>query len=118
MAVATSREESRRGTGQKQFHPLGVQQPAREGFPAGHDLDFVQQEHRAALVPPFRVEAVVFLHDEVQVGGRHAGQALVFEAEVQQTFPIDALRQSIRQDLPQQRGLAGATHPDDRHRLA
>jgi len=113
-----ARKQARRGTGKKQLHLFGIQQSAGEGFPAGHDLDFIQKENRAALVAPFRLQTVVFLDDPMQISRGDPRQALVLEAEVEQSFPTHALRQPIRQDLPQKSGFTGPAHPDNRDRLA
>ena len=69
-------------------------------------------------VAPFRVEAVVLFHHEIEVAGGHAGKALVFEAEIQKPLPAGSLGQTIRQQLPEKRRLAGAPHADDGERLA
>ena len=63
------------------------------------------------------MEAVVLLNEDTQILCADVRQALVLEAEVEQTFAGRTLRQPVGNDLPQKGGLAGTAHADDGHGL-
>ena len=113
-----ARKQPCRGPGEKQLNLLRIQETARESLPSGHILDLVQEEDGALPVPPFRLQSVILLYQQVKIGTRHAGQALVFEAEIKKPLAGHSTGQPIRQHLPKKGGLPGAPHADNRYGLA
>jgi len=113
-----TREQAGRGARKEQVDLFAVQQAAGKAFPPRNTLDFVKKEGCAPPVAPFRVQTVVLLHHQIEVAGSHAGETFIFEAEIQQPFPVSSPENTIRQHLPEKRRLACAPHADNGDRLA
>src|SRR5579883_40760 len=74
-----ARQETRRRAGEEKLHSFGIEKAAGELLPARYGLNLVQEESRPPAVPPLRVQAVVLLDNEIEVGNAHPGKSLVLE---------------------------------------
>ena len=106
------------GTGQEQFDPFGIEESARERFPARDDLDLVKEERGQGPVPLAWKEPEVFLDQERQARRIHAGQSVVLEIEGNQGFPGAACGKPIAQTLPEVARLPAPAHADHGESLA
>ena len=110
--MATSRLSSLAEEPERKISTRSVSNTRRTNFSQpGHHLDFIQEEHSLAPVPPFGIESVILLHDPLQVAGSHLRQPLVLKAEVQQALAGHAGRQPVGQHLPQEGGLPARRGP-------
>jgi hypothetical protein len=99
------------------LHLFGIEHAAHEALPAGYDLDLVEQPEHGRARAQLRVAPVVLLEHESQLIDSEVGQAVIVETEVERLLGRRHCP-AVPEELTEERGLARATHPDDRMRLA
>lgn len=101
--MATSRESNRADEpDKKQVDFFTVQDTARKHFPAGDNLDFIKKKGGPLLIPPLWIQAIIFFDEHIQVSCMYVGQALIFKAEIQQSFAGRSPGKAVSQNLPKQ----------------
>ena len=113
-----ARKQCRRRPRHEHLGASRVQQPAHEPLPSRHELDLVEapQDGRAGRLG--REQAGVFVENEAEVARGKIEQSLILERQVGHLRQGTAPGDDLGADLVQERGLPGATHPDDSRGLA
>lgn len=81
-----------------------------EGFPAGDELDLVEQQRDLSVIPELRVEPVVGFQKEGEIRSVHPGEAIILEVDEDQGFAGCAGGKQVRHALGEEAGLAAAAH--------
>jgi len=95
----------------------GVEEAANEGFPAGHELNFIQKKCDW-LRRGFREKSEVDVGDEMEIGGFQPGQALILKVEIDQPGGRTANGKKVGAALMEETGFSSPAHADDGKSLA
>ena len=106
-----AREHSGRGSGDDDLDLLGVQYPADEALPAGHELDLIEEPEDGLAPAQLGVTSKVLFEQEVELGQLEVGQPVVIEAEIDRPLGGHG-RPALVQKLAQKYGLPSAAHSD------
>jgi hypothetical protein len=88
-----------------------VEEAADEGFPTGHELDFIEKESDG-LSCRLGEKAEVDVRNEMQIVGGHAGKTLILKVEVDQPVGRTAFGEKVGAALMEETGFSGPTHAD------